>query len=92
MPKLTSALASAGAFVAAYLILWWVAPQESAIVKRRGLPVVIALLILVAAGVLWVFNLSGQLNTAGGASRYLPILALVLAAVFFVRQFGGQSS
>jgi phage shock protein PspC (stress-responsive transcriptional regulator) len=86
------ALLSVGAFAAAYLILWWLAPQQSAVEPRRGLPVLVALLILLAAGVLWALQLSGQLVTAEGVNLYLPILAVALAAVFFLRQWGGQSA
>ncbi len=84
------ALASGGAFVAAYLMLWWITPQQSAIVKQRGLPLAFAVLILVGAALLWILNLTGQLTTADGVSLYLPILAVGLAAIYFVRQFGGQ--
>jgi phage shock protein PspC (stress-responsive transcriptional regulator) len=86
------ALVSIGAFAAAYLILWWLAPQQSAVEPRRGLPVLVALLILLAAGVVWALHLGGQLVTADGVSLYLPILAVALAAVFFLRQWGGQNA
>ena len=86
------ALASGGAFVAAYLMLWWIAPQQSAVFKRRGVPIAFVLLILLGAALLWALNLSGRLVTAEGVSLYLPILAVGLAAIFFVRQFGGRTA
>jgi phage shock protein PspC (stress-responsive transcriptional regulator) len=86
------ALATGGAFVAAYLILWWITPQQSAVLKRRGLPVVFAPLLLLAAAVLWALALTGRLVTTDGVSLYLPILAVALATVWFLRQFGGRSA
>lgn len=84
------ALLSAGAFAAAYLFLWWITPQQSVITRRRGLPMLFALLILAGALLLWVLNLTGRLVTADGANLYLPILAVGLAAIFFLRQLGGR--
>lgn len=86
------ALASLGAFAAAYLILWWLAPQQSVVEARRTLPLPFAILILLAAVALWLLNLSGQLVTVNGANLYLPIVAVALAAVFFLRQWGGRSA
>ncbi len=86
------AVLSAGVFAAAYLFLWWITPQQSAVIKRRGLPILFALLILVGALLLWVLNLSGRLVAADGTHLVLPILAVGLAAVFFLRQWGGHSA
>ena len=86
------ALASGGAFVAAYLMLWWTTPQQSAVLKQRGVPLVFVVLILLGAILLWLLNLAGRLTTADGVSLYLPILAVGLAAIFFVRQFGGRTA
>jgi phage shock protein PspC (stress-responsive transcriptional regulator) len=83
---------SAGAFVAAYLILWWLTPQQSAVLKRRTLPVVLALLVLAGAALLAILNWTGQLVTPDGVSLYLPILALCLTTVFALRQIGGRTS
>lgn len=85
-------LASAGAFAAAYLILWWIAPQQSAVLKPRRLPLIFALLILAGAALLWALQLGGQLVTAEGANLYWPLLAAGLTALFFVRQFGGRAA
>jgi phage shock protein PspC (stress-responsive transcriptional regulator) len=85
-------LVSGGAFAAAYLMLWWITPQQSAVLARRRLPLVFALLILLGAFLLWALNLSGQLVTADGVSLYLPVLAVGLAAIWFVRQFGGRTA
>ena len=86
------AFASLGAFLAAYLFLWWVTPQQSAILKRRGLPVVFALLILLGAVLLWILNVTGRLLTPDGVSLYVPILLVGLTGVYFVRQWGGRAA
>lgn len=86
------ALISGGAFVAAYLMLWWITPQQSVVLKRRGVPIVFVLLILLGAALLWALNLSGRLIMADGISLYVPILAVGMAAIFFVRQFGGRTA
>ena len=86
------AFASLGAFLAAYLFLWWVTPQQSAILKRRGLPVVFALLILLGAVLLWILNVTGRLVTPDGVSLYVPILLVGLTGVYFVRQWGGRAA
>lgn len=85
-------LLSAGAFAAAYLILWWLTPQQSAVLPKRTLPVLVALLILAGAVVLAVLQWTGQLVTPDGVSLYLPILGVCVAAVFAVRQFGRRTA
>ncbi|MFN8378484.1 MAG: PspC domain-containing protein [Anaerolineae bacterium] len=86
------ALMSGGAFIAAYLMLWWMTPQQSAVLKRRGVPLLFVFLILLGATLLWVLNLTGRLVTADGVSLYLPILAVGLASIYFLRQFGGRTA
>jgi phage shock protein PspC (stress-responsive transcriptional regulator) len=80
-------VASMGAFVALYLILWWVAPQETLTNRRQrgfGLFFVFGLVILMA--LLWLANVQGLLVTPSGVPLYLPIVAVFTAFVFFVRQ------
>lgn len=86
------AVASAGAFLAAYLALWWLVPQESPAERRRGLPLLLALGLLALAGALWAAELQGRLISPAGMSMYLPILGAALALIFFVRQIrlGGR--
>jgi phage shock protein PspC (stress-responsive transcriptional regulator) len=86
------AFASLGAVLAAYLMLWWLVPQQSSVLPRRRLPLAFALLILLAAIVLWALNLTGQLISSDGVSLYLPILLVVLTGVFFLRQWGGRTA
>jgi phage shock protein PspC (stress-responsive transcriptional regulator) len=78
---------SAGAFAAVYLLLWWLVPQERLLAERRGgLPLVFVLLLLVMTAVLWALRDQGMLNAPDRTSLYLPILALILSLVFFLRQ------
>lgn len=86
------AILSLGAFVAAYLILWWITPQQSVVLQRRRLPVLLALIILAGAVLLALLNYSGQLITPDGVSLYLPILLVCLTLVFALRQIGGRSA
>ena len=84
------ALASGGAFAAAYLLLWWMMPQALPLTRRRGgLPFVLALLVLVGAAALWVGRDLGWLNPPSGEPLYLPVLAVALGVVFFLRQVRG---
>jgi phage shock protein PspC (stress-responsive transcriptional regulator) len=81
------AVASLGAFVVFYLLLWWIAPQESVAAPRRGgLPIFMVLLLAVLTIGLWIGREQGFLNTDDGTSLYLPILAIILSVVFFLRQ------
>jgi phage shock protein C len=78
---------SLGAFAVLYVLLWWTLPQESLVGRRRrnaGGLLVFALLALTIA--LWVGRLMGWLRTPAGVDLYWPSLALLLAAVFFLRQ------
>lgn len=83
---LVLALLSLGAFAVLYVLLWWIVPQESPMQRRRGLPTlfVIALIILTAAA--WVGRDVGQLTTPSGVNLFYPGAFLLLSAVFFLRQ------
>ncbi len=80
-----------GAFAALYLLLWWIIPQESPAVVRRGgsgrLLLVIVLVLLTLLG--WVGAVTGNLQAPSGQSIYAPVLLLVLAVAFFLRQVRG---
>jgi phage shock protein PspC (stress-responsive transcriptional regulator) len=80
-------LISGGAFLAAYLILWWVMPMESPAVRRRGgITPIIPIAILIAAFALWLANLRGVLVSPTGENLYIPILFVAVALVYFLRQ------
>jgi phage shock protein PspC (stress-responsive transcriptional regulator) len=80
-------LASLGAFAALYLILWWITPQETLTGRRRGGLALPVLLLLIAVTVaLWIGRDMEWLRAPGGESLYLPVVALVLGLVFFLRQ------
>jgi phage shock protein PspC (stress-responsive transcriptional regulator) len=87
------AFASAGAFLVAYLVLWWFVPQERPSQRRRGFPLLLALGLLALAGALWAAEMQGRLLSPAGASMYLPLLAVALALAFFLRQIrlGGRA-
>lgn len=81
------AVLSEGAFVALYLLLWWLVPQERLLAERRvGVPAVLVLLLIVLTAALWAVRDQGMLNAPDGSSLYLPILILILSVVFFLRQ------
>jgi phage shock protein C len=88
---LALALITGGTFAAVYLILWWIMPQASFIQDQRGLPAVIVLLVIVAGIAFWVLSFLGQ-TVINGVDVYLPVLAVVLAAVFLLRQLGGRTA
>jgi len=80
------AVASQGVFLVVYLILWWLVPQESLAVRRRGLPLILALLIIAAGAALWFVELRGLLPAPAGMSLLWPILLAALALVYFLKQ------
>jgi len=77
---------SLGAFAPLYLLLWWIVPAESPTQRRRGLPVILALVLIVLAIAAWVGRDLGQLTTPSGVNLFWPGVAVVLSAVFFLRQ------
>ena len=80
-----------GAFAALYLLFWWIIPQESLAVRQTGgsgrLLLVIVLIILTLIG--WVASITGNLQSPSGQNLFAPILLLVLAITFFLRQVRG---
>lgn len=78
---------SIGLFALPYVILWWITAQESFVTRRRAalsLPLVFLLLALTV--VLWAGRDLGWLEPTEGQSLYLPVVAVVLAFVYFLRQ------
>lgn len=79
-------LASLGAFAVLYLLLWWIVPQESPVQRRRGVPLIFVLLLIVLTGAAWAGRELGQLTTSAGVNLFWPGALLLLSAVFFLRQ------
>src|SRR5690349_179223 len=81
-------LVTLGAFAAFYLLLWLIIPQESPAVRQRGgsgrLLLVIILFIFTLLG--WVASITGNLQGPTGQNLYAPILVVILAIAFFLRQ------
>lgn len=83
------AVASAGAFAALYLLLWWIVPQESLMADaeaRSGLPVALALALVALTLLAWVGHRLGYLRAPTGVDVFYPLMLLVLSAVFMLRQ------
>ncbi|MEO8397242.1 MAG: PspC domain-containing protein [Chloroflexota bacterium] len=79
-------LISMGAFAPLYLLLWWIVPAESPTLRRRGLPVILALILILLTIAAWVGRDLGQLTTSAGVNLFWPGALVVLSAVFFLRQ------
>lgn len=81
-------LVTLGAFAAFYLLLWWIIPQESPAVRQRGGSGRLLLVIILAVFTLigWVASITGNLQSPSGQNLYAPILLVVLAIAFFLRQ------
>jgi len=81
-------LITLGAFAILYLLFWLIIPQESLAVRQTGgsgrLLLVIVLALLTLLG--WIASISGNLQSPTGQSLFAPILLLVLAIAFFLRQ------
>lgn len=87
-------IASQGVFLAIYLLLWWIVPQESLAARRRGFPFIFVILIIAAGAALWIADLRGLLPAPAGVNLLWPILLLALAIVYFVKQIrtGGATA
>jgi phage shock protein PspC (stress-responsive transcriptional regulator) len=79
-------LVSLGAFAPLYVLLWWIVPAESPTQRRRGFPVIIALVLLILTAAAWAGRDLGQLTTPAGVNLFWPGALVVLSAVFFLRQ------
>ena len=79
-------LLSLGAFAALYLLLWWIVPQESPMRRRRGMPLILVLLLIALTAAAWAGRDLGRLDTPSGVNLFWPGALLILSAVFFLRQ------
>lgn len=79
-------LASLGAFAALYVLLWWIVPQESPMQRRRGVPVIFVLILILLTVAAWAGRELGQLTTPAGVNLFWPGALLFLSAVYFLRQ------
>jgi len=79
-------LVSLGAFAPLYVLLWWIVPAESPTRRRRGFPVILALVLVILMGAAWAGRDLGQLTTPAGVNLFWPGVVVVLSAVFFLRQ------
>lgn len=79
-------IASLGMFAALYLLLWWLTPQQSLATRRRGMPFLVVILLIVLTATAWAGHTFGYLTTPEGVSLYLPGMLVVLSAVFFLKQ------
>lgn len=81
-------LLSTGIFVAFYLILWWVVPQDLPVSRgKRFAPLLFLVLFVLVVGV-WAARLLGVIDTFVGANVFVPGMLVVLSGIFFVRQLG----
>lgn len=81
---LTALTQGVGALV--YLVWWWLLPQESPFEERRsagGTLLALIVSVLLIAG----YVIRDQLVTEAGADVYLPLVLLIMALVFLLRQF-----
>lgn len=84
-------VASLGVFLVPYLLLWWIIPFESFVIRRqRRVTVLLAIALLLLTAAVWVLRLQGQLVTPTGEDAFWWGAAAVLALVFCLRQFGGR--
>jgi phage shock protein PspC (stress-responsive transcriptional regulator) len=79
-------LLSLGAFGVLYVVLWWLMPLESPLERRRGLPTILVLALVLACGAAWYARDNGLLVTADGVPLFWQGAAAVLAILFFLRQ------
>lgn len=86
-------LASLGAFAVVYVLLWWVVPQQSFVERKRGVPIILVLLIIISITAWWVvytFNIFPMpTNLAAGVNLFWVSAIVVLSVVFFLRQLRG---
>lgn len=75
---------TSGAFALWYLVLWWVTPQESLIMRKRGIPAILVVLL----GLLVVAAWFGRdvLRAPNGEPLFWAGAAALVSAIFFLRQ------
>jgi phage shock protein PspC (stress-responsive transcriptional regulator) len=79
-------IASLGVFAALYVLLWWIVPQESLVTRRRGIPTLFVILLIILTAAAWTGRELGQLTTPSGVNLFWPGVLLILSVVFFLRQ------
>lgn len=79
---------TSGTFIALYILLWWIIPQESLVDKRRARPerLLMVILLIIAALIGWLAAANGSFRAESGQDLFWPIIALILAVVFFLKQ------
>jgi phage shock protein PspC (stress-responsive transcriptional regulator) len=84
-------IASLGAFLILYLLLWWITPQESVSGRRvRSLSLLIVFLLIALMIGVWIAREQMLLVGPSGEPLFWPIMLTALAAVFFLRQLVGR--
>lgn len=86
-------VASLGAFIVVYVLLWWIIPQHSFTERRRGIPTLIVLVLILALSAAWIALTFGALELpvtlSAGVNPFWLGAIILLSAVFFVRQLRG---
>ena len=77
-------LISAGSFALLYVILWWIIPQESLTLRKRGVPVIFVLLFTLLALAAWFGR--DALRAPTGENLFWVGALVVTSAIFFLRQ------
>jgi phage shock protein PspC (stress-responsive transcriptional regulator) len=77
---------SLGAFAVLYLLLWWIVPQESLANRRRGVPLILILLLIALTAAAWAGRDLGYLRAPSGENLFWAGALVLLSAVFFLRQ------
>jgi hypothetical protein len=82
---------SQGAFAIPYLMLWWIVPQESLVVRRgRRVAVIIVIFLLIMTVIAWIIRDQGLLRGPSGEDLFWPGALLLLSVIFLLRQLGGK--
>lgn len=84
------AVVSGGAVAVLYLMLWMLIPQETLAARQSGggLWLLVALLLTVLVGAGYYGAQNGLLLAENGANLYPPLMALLFALLFFLKQLG----
>ena len=61
-------LVSLGAFAPLYVLLWWIVPAESPTQRRRGFPVIIALVLVILTAAALVLSVIRRRSARGSTS------------------------
>ncbi|MFQ3566031.1 MAG: PspC domain-containing protein [Aggregatilineales bacterium] len=84
-------IASLGAFLILYLLLWWITPQESVSGRRvRSLNLLIVFLLIALTIGMWIAREQMLLVGPSGEPLFWPIMLVALGVVFFLRQLVGR--